>query len=82
MQKAEKQQFCCPLSSTKLTKTSRKTCTSPGSPAKAKWRRIKIKSEEGVWSIRVGEYRVAYIVDDKAKVVTIICVGPRGDFYN
>lgn len=43
---------------------------------------IKIKSEEGVWRIRVGEHRVAYIVDDEAKVVTIIRVGPRGDFYN
>ncbi len=43
---------------------------------------IKIKSEEGVWRIRVGEYRVAYTVDDQAKIVTIIRVGPRGDFYN
>jgi mRNA interferase RelE/StbE len=43
---------------------------------------IKIKSEEGVWRIRVGEYRVAYTVDDQAKVVTIIRVGSRGDFYN
>lgn len=43
---------------------------------------IKIKSEEGVWRIRVGDYRIANIVDDEAKVVTIIRVGPRGDFYN
>jgi len=43
---------------------------------------IKIKSEEGVWRIRVGEYRVAYTVDDQAKIVTIIRVGPRSDFYN
>ena len=43
---------------------------------------IKVKSEEGVWRIRVGEYRVAYTVDDQAKVVTVVRVGPRGDFYN
>ena len=43
---------------------------------------IRIKSEEGVWRVRVGEYRIAYIVDDKSKVLTIIRVGPRGDFYN
>lgn len=43
---------------------------------------IKVKSEIGVWRIRVGEYRVAYTVDDQAKVVTVIRVGPRGGFYN
>ena len=43
---------------------------------------IKVKSEEGVWRIRVGEYRVAYTVDDQAKVVTVVRVGARGDFYN
>jgi len=43
---------------------------------------IRIKSEEGVWRIRVGEYRVTYTVDDKSKVLTVIRVGPRGDFYN
>ena len=43
---------------------------------------IKVKSEEGVWRIRVGEYRVAYTVDDQAKVATVVRVGARGDFYN
>lgn len=43
---------------------------------------IKIKSEPGAWRIRVGEYRVAYIVDDRAKIVTIIRVGTRGGFYS
>lgn len=43
---------------------------------------IRIKSEKSVWRIRVGEYRVAYTVDDKGKVLTVIRVGPRGDFYN
>ena len=43
---------------------------------------IKIKSEPSAWRIRVGEYRVAYIIDDQAKVVTVIRVGSRGDFYN
>lgn len=43
---------------------------------------IKIKSEPGAWRIRVGEYRVAYIVDDRAKIVTIIRAGTRGGFYS
>ncbi len=43
---------------------------------------IKVKSEDSVWRIRVGEYRIAYTVDDQAKIVTVIRVGPRGDFYH
>ena len=43
---------------------------------------IKIKSEPGVWRIRVSEYRVGYRVDDKTQIVTIVRVGSRGDFYN
>ncbi len=43
---------------------------------------IKIKSEPGAWRVRVGEYRVAYIIDDQTKTVTVIRVGTRGGFYS
>jgi len=43
---------------------------------------LKVKSELGVWRLRVGEYRVGYRIDDKTQTVTVIRVGSRGDFYN
>ena len=43
---------------------------------------IKIKSEDGVWRIRVGDYRVGYSIDDATQVVTILRVGHRSDFYS
>ncbi len=43
---------------------------------------IKVKSEDGVWRIRVGDYRIGYMIDDLAKVVTIIRIGHRSDFYD
>ena len=35
----------------------------------------------GLYRIRVGDYRVAYHVDDGEGVVTVVAVGPRGGFY-
>ncbi len=43
---------------------------------------IKIKSEEGIWRIRIGDYRVGYRIDDEAQTVTVIRVGHRSDFYD
>ena len=43
---------------------------------------LKIVSEDGVWRIRVGDYRVGYIVDDQARTVKIVRVGHRSDFYD
>jgi mRNA interferase RelE/StbE len=43
---------------------------------------IKVKSEDGVWRIRVGDYRIGYIIDDTAKTVTIVRIGHRSDFYD
>ncbi|HEY6332339.1 MAG TPA: type II toxin-antitoxin system RelE/ParE family toxin [Blastocatellia bacterium] len=42
----------------------------------------KIQSEEGVWRIRIGDWRVGYLVDDSAKEVTIIRVCHRREFYD
>jgi mRNA interferase RelE/StbE len=42
----------------------------------------KLKSRDPPeYRIRVGDYRVIYEVDDKAKVVTILGIGQRGGIY-
>lgn len=33
------------------------------------------------WSFRVGEYRIIYEINDRALVVTVVRVGPRGGVY-
>lgn len=38
----------------------------------------KLKGREG-WRIRVGSYRVIYLIDDPQKIVTILYVGHRRD---
>lgn len=43
---------------------------------------IKIKSEDGVWRIRVGDYRIGYVIDDAALSVTVVSIGNRSDFYD
>ena len=43
---------------------------------------VKVKSEKGVFRIRVGEYRVGYEIDDAAQEVTVIRVAPRSEFYD
>ena len=40
----------------------------------------KLAGREG-WRLRIGNYRVLYEVDDKAKSVTILDVGHRKDIY-
>ena len=35
----------------------------------------------GGYRIRVGDYRVLYLIDDKAKTVEILAVGNRGEVY-
>ncbi|MGO9272443.1 MAG: type II toxin-antitoxin system RelE family toxin [Terriglobia bacterium] len=42
---------------------------------------LKIKSEEGVWRIRVGDWRVGYRVDDSASEVIVLKIAHRSDFY-
>ena len=43
---------------------------------------IKIKSEDGIWRIRVGDYRIGYSIDDASQVVTVLRVGHRSEFYS
>ena len=43
---------------------------------------IKIKSEDGVWRIRVGDYRIGYSINDSTQVITILRIGHRSEFYS
>lgn len=41
----------------------------------------KIQSEEGVWRIRIGDWRIAYIIDVSKQEITIIRIAHRREFY-
>ena len=43
---------------------------------------LKVRSQEGVWRIRVGDWRVGYIVDDAKLEVLVIRIGHRSEFYD
>ena len=42
---------------------------------------LKVKGED-LWRIRIGDWRVGYAIDDQARVVDVIRVNHRGQFYN
>jgi len=42
---------------------------------------LRVKSEEGVWRIRIGDWRVGYTVDDDAGEVLVFRIAHRSDFY-
>ena len=41
---------------------------------------LQVKTAEGLWRIRVGDWRIGYEIDDEARTVTIITVGHRSEF--
>lgn len=43
---------------------------------------LKVQSEEGVWRLRVGDWRVGYTVDDVANEVVVVRIGHRSEFYS
>jgi mRNA interferase RelE/StbE len=43
---------------------------------------LKVKSEEGVWRIRIGDWRVGYQIDDANQEVIVIRIGHRSEFYD
>ena len=42
----------------------------------------KIQSEEGVWRIRVGDWRIGYFIDDVSREINIIRIAHRREFYD
>jgi mRNA interferase RelE/StbE len=43
---------------------------------------LKVRSEEGVWRVRIGDWRVGYRIDDSAGEVLVIKVAHRREFYH
>ena len=43
---------------------------------------LKVKAEERLWRIRVGDWRIGYDIDDDSRVVRIITIGHRSEFYD
>jgi mRNA interferase RelE/StbE len=41
----------------------------------------KLKGHKDLWRIRIGDYRVVYIIDDTSKAVTVIHVAHRREVY-
>jgi mRNA interferase RelE/StbE len=42
----------------------------------------KVLSEEGVWRIRVGDWRIGYLINEELEEVTIIRIANRKEFYD
>ena len=43
---------------------------------------VQVRTVEGLWRIRVGDWRIGYEIDDEARTVTIITIGHRREFYD
>ncbi|MDR0960258.1 MAG: type II toxin-antitoxin system RelE/ParE family toxin [Propionibacteriaceae bacterium] len=42
---------------------------------------IKLTGSEDEWRIRIGDYRVVYVIDDGVLTVLVVRVGHRSDIY-
>ena len=41
----------------------------------------RLSGYEGLWRIRVGDWRITYVVDNDARVVVVLEISPRGNAY-
>lgn len=41
----------------------------------------KLKSGDNQWRVRVGDYRIVYEIDDKAKIVDVTRIAHRREVY-
>ncbi|MBP9664871.1 MAG: type II toxin-antitoxin system RelE/ParE family toxin [Pyrinomonadaceae bacterium] len=42
----------------------------------------KVISEEGLWRVRIGDWRLGYAINDDDQTVTVIRVDHRSSFYD
>jgi mRNA interferase RelE/StbE len=42
---------------------------------------VKLRGEEDLYRVRVGQYRIVYTVDDGAVTVLVVKIGHRRDVY-
>jgi mRNA interferase RelE/StbE len=40
-----------------------------------------VDSKENMWRIRVGDYRILYVIEDKIQIIDIRRIGHRKDIY-
>lgn len=43
---------------------------------------LKLKGDDELWRIRVGDYRVIYTIQDDVLIVTVVRVAHRRDVYS
>ncbi len=43
---------------------------------------LRVKTTEGLWRIRVGDWRIGYEIDDAARTIEIVTIGHRREFYD
>ncbi len=43
---------------------------------------LKVRGEENLWRIRVGDWRVGYEINDQKQEVVVIRIGHRSEFYS
>ena len=42
---------------------------------------VKIRSREGTWRVRQGDYRIVYSIDDDLKTITVLDIDHRKQAY-
>jgi len=67
------------LEDTLFTRIDRKILALADNPRPAGCK--KLRGYKDQWRIRIGDWRVLYIVDDQAKVITITGVAHRREVY-
>jgi mRNA interferase RelE/StbE len=67
------------LEDTLFTRIDRKILALADNPRPAGCK--KLRGYKDQWRIRIGDWRVLYIVDDQAKVITITGVAHRSEVY-
>ncbi|MDQ3111622.1 MAG: type II toxin-antitoxin system RelE/ParE family toxin [Bacteroidota bacterium] len=51
-----------------------------GNPRPAGSKKL-VGQDENLWRIRIGDYRIVYLIEDKIKVVEVRKAGHRKDIY-
>ncbi len=67
------------LNNTFLTRVAPKIESLGGNPRPPGCR--KLRGYKDLWRIRVGDYRVVYVIDDDNKVISVIRIAHRKDIY-
>jgi mRNA interferase RelE/StbE len=42
---------------------------------------VKLRGADNVWRVRVGDYRVLYVIEDRRLIVVVVRIAHRRDVY-